>query len=149
MGRPSGLAWAILLVAGIVLLGGGAAAIAVGILNPELISAQLPPDAEVDAAAVGGAAVALGVATAAVGLIHLGIAAALRAGIGIAATGAVVLAATMAVLALGFAVAALVSIASNSAPAVYMLLAAIGLGLGVVGYAVVVARVIGSRGAPI
>lgn len=149
MGRPSGPAWAILLAAGIVLLAGAAAAIAVGILNPGLISAQLPPDAEVDAAAVGGAAVALGVATAMVGLMHLGIAAALRAGIGIAATGAVVLAATMAVLALGFAVAALVSIASGSAPAVYMLPAAIGLALGIIGYAVVVARVIGSRGAPI
>jgi hypothetical protein len=149
VGRPSGLAWAILLVAGIVLLGGGAAAIAVGILNPALISAQLPPEAEIDAAAVGGAAVALGVATAVVGLMHLGIAVALRAGIGIATTGAVVLAATMAVLALGFAVAALVSIASNSAPAVYMLPAAIGLTVGIIGYAVVVARVIGSRGAPI
>lgn len=149
MGRPSGLAWAILLAAGIVLLAGGAAAIAVGILNPDLISAQLPPEAEVDAAAVGGAAVALGVATAVMGFIHLGIALGLRAGIGIAATGAVVLASTMAVLALGFAVAALVSIASNSAPAIYMLPAAIGLGLGIIGYAVVVARVIGSRGAPI
>ena len=149
MGRPSRLGWAILLAAGIVLLAGGAAAIAVGILNPTLISAQLPPEAEIDAAAVGGAAVALGVATAAVGLTHLAVAAALRAGIGFAATGAVVLAATMAVLALAFAVAALVSIASDSAPAVYMLPAAIGLGLGVVGYTVVVARVIGTREAPI
>jgi len=149
MGRRSGFAWAILLVAGIVLLAGGAAAIAVGILNPGLISAQLPPDAEVDAPAVGGAAVALGVATAAVGLMHLAIGVALRAGMAVAATGAVVLASTMAVLALGFAVAALVSIASNSAPAVYMLPAAIGLAVGLIGYVVVVARVIGSRGAPI
>ena len=116
MGRPSGLAWAILLAAGIVLLGGGAVAIAVGILNPGLISAQLPPEAEVDTAAVGGAAVALGVATAVVGLMHVGIALALRARIGVAVTSAVVLAATMAVLALGFGVAALVSIASGSAP---------------------------------
>lgn len=149
MGRPSRLVWAILAAAGIVLLGSGAAAIAVGILNPDLISAQLPPEAEVDAAAVGGAAVALGVATVVVGLMHVGIALALRAGMGVAATGAVVLAATMAVLAFGFAVAALVSIASNSAPAVYMLPAATGLSLGIVGYAVVVARVIGSRRTPI
>jgi hypothetical protein len=67
----------------------------------------------------------------------------------VAATGAVVLASTMAVLALGFAVAAVVSIASGSAPAIYMVPAAIGLGLGVIGYAIVTALVIGSRGEPI
>jgi hypothetical protein len=149
MGRPSRLAWAILLAAGIVLVVAGAAAIAVGILNPALISSQLPPDAAVDAPAVGGAAVALGVATAFLGFVHGGMALALRQGIRVAATGAVVLASTMAVLSLGFAVAALVSIASESAPAVYMIPAAIGLGVGVVGYAIVTALVIGSRGEPI
>ena len=71
MGRPSRLAWAILLAAGIVLVLGGAAAIGVGLFNPALISAQLPPEAEIDAPAVGGAAVALGVATAFLGFVHL------------------------------------------------------------------------------
>lgn len=149
MGRPPGLTSVILLAAGIVLIAGGSAAIAVGLLNPGLISTQLPPDAEVDAAAVGGAAVALGVATVLLGVVHVGIAGALRVGIAVAGTGAVVLAATMAVLALAFTVAALVSIASGSAPAIYMLPAAIGLGVAVVGYAVVATRVIGARGAPI
>lgn len=149
MRRPSRLAWAILLVAGIVLVLGGAASIAVGLFNPELISSQLPPDAAVDAPAVGGAAVALGVATAFLGIVHAVTALALRHGVGVAATGAVVLAATMAILALGFAVAAVVSIASGSAPAVYMVPAAIGLGVGVVGYAIVTAIVIGSRGEPV
>jgi hypothetical protein len=149
MGRPSRLAWAILLGAGIVLVIAGAASIAVGILNPGLISSQLPPEAAVDAPAVGGAAVALGVATAFLGFLHGAMALALRLGVRVAATGAVVLASTMAVLALGFAVAAVVSIASGSAPAIYMVPAAIGLGLGVIGYALVTALVIGSRGEPI
>jgi hypothetical protein len=149
MERPSRLAWAILLVAGAVLVLAGLASIAVGILNPALISSQLPPEAAVDAPAVGGAAVALGVATAFLGFVHGAMALALRLGVRVAATGAVVLASTMAVLALGFAVAAVVSIASGSAPAIYMVPAAIGLGLGVIGYALVTALVIGSRGEPI
>ena len=148
MGRPSRLAWAILLAAGIVLVLAGAASIAVGLFNPELISSQLPPDAAVDAPAVGGAAVALGVATALLGVVHWITALALRRGLGVAMTGAVVLAATMAVLALAFAVAALVSIASGSAPAIYMVPATIGLGVGVIGYAIVTAIVLGARGEP-
>lgn len=149
MGRPSRLAWAILLVAGLVLVGAGAAAVAVGLFNPGLISSQLPPDAEVDAPAVGGAAVALGVATSLLGLAHGLTALALRGRVGIATTGAVVLASTMAILALAFAVAAVVSIASGAAPAVYMVPAAIGLGAGFVGYAVVIALVMRSRGDPV
>ncbi len=149
MRRPSRLAWAILLAAGIVLVLAGAASIAVGLFNPELISSQLPPDAAVDAPAVGGAAVALGVAIALLGIVHWITAVALRQGLGVATTGAVVLASTMALLALGFAVAAVVSIASDSAPAIYMVPAAIGLGVGVVGYGIVTAVVLGARGEPI
>jgi hypothetical protein len=48
----------------------------------------------------------------------------------------VVLCASMAVLSLAFAVSALVSAASGAAPAILMLPAAIGLGGGVIGYAV-------------
>ena len=149
MGRPSRAAWAILVLGGTVLIAGGAAAVAVGLFNPGLISSQLPPDAEVDAPAVGGAAVALGVATILLGIIHIGTAVALGMGLRIAATAAVVLASTMAVLALGFAVAAIVSIASGAAPPIYMLPAAAGLGAAVIGYAVVTAVVIGAREAPI
>jgi len=147
MGR-SRLAWAILVAAGIVLVLGGAASIAVGLFNPGLISSQLPPDAAVDAPAVGGAAVALGVATALLGVVHWLTALALRQKLGVAPTAAVVLASTMAVLALGFAVAAVVSIASGSAPAIYMVPATIGLGVGVLGYALVTAIVLRARGEP-
>ena len=144
--RPFGLAGAILVIGGIVLIVGGAAAIGVGLFNPGIISSQLPADAAVDAPAVGGAAVALGIAIALLGLVHLLTALALRLGIGIAQTGAVVLASTMAILALAFAVAAVVSIASGAAPAIYMVPAAIALGAGVIGYAVVTALVMGGRG---
>lgn len=149
MARPSGLASAILLAAGIVLVLAGAAAIAVGRFNPGLISSQLPPEAAVDAPAVGGAAVALGVATALLGAMHLVTALALRRGSAIAATGGVVLASTMAILSLGFAVAAVVSIASNAAPAVYMVPASVGLGAAVIGYAMVTALIMRAREAPI
>jgi len=149
MGRPSRLPRAILVVAGLVLILSGAGAIAVGVLNPGLISSQLPPDAAVDAPAVGGAAVALGVATIALGLVHVAIAIALRSGVGIAATAAVVLAATMAILSLGFGIAALVSIASDAAPALYMVPAAVALAGAVLGYAIVAVRVIGAREATV
>ncbi len=149
MQRPSWLAQAILTLGGIVLILGGAAAVAVGLFNPGLISSQLPPDAAVDAPAVGGAAVALGIATALLGVVHIGTALALRVGIAVATTGAVVLAATMAILSLAFAVAAVVSIASGAAPAIYMVPASVGLGAAVIGYAVVTVVIIGARGKPI
>ena len=138
-----------LVLGGVVLIAGGAAAVAVGLFNPGLISSQLPPDAEVDAPAVGGAAVALGVATALLGIVHIVTALALRLGIRIAATAAVVLASTMAVLSLGFAVSAVVSIASGAAPPIYMVPAAAGLGAAVIGYSVVTVVVIGAREEPI
>ena len=147
--RPFGLARAILSIGGIVLILGGAAAVGVGLINPGLVSSQLPPDAEVDAPAVGGAAVALGTAIALLGVLHLVTALALRLGIGIAATGAVVLASTMAILSFGFAVAAVVSIASGAAPPIYMLPASVGLGAAVIGYASVAVVVIAARKEPI
>jgi hypothetical protein len=147
--RPLGLASVILLLGGFVLILVGAAAVALGLFNPGLVSSQLPPDAEIDAPAVGGAAVALGAAVTLLGLLHLVTALALRLGIGIASTGAVVLASTMAILALGFAVAAVVSIASGAAPALYMVPAAVALSAGVIGYAVVAVVVIGAGREPI
>jgi hypothetical protein len=147
--RPLGLARVILLLGGFVLILVGAAAVSVGLFNPGLVSSQLPPDAEVDAPAVGGAAVALGTAITLLGLLHLVTALALRLGIGIASTGAVVLAATMAVLSLGFAVAAVVSIASGAAPALYMVPAAVALGAALIGYAVVAVVIIRAGSEPI
>jgi hypothetical protein len=147
--RPLGLPRVILLLGGFVLILVGVGAVALGLFNPGLVSSQLPPDAEIDAPAVGGAAVALGAAVSMLGLLHLVTALALRLGIGIAATAAVVLASTMAILSLGFAVAAVVSIASGAAPALYMVPAAVALSAGVIGYAVVAVVVIGAGREPI
>jgi hypothetical protein len=147
--RPRGLPRLILLLSGFVLILVGTAAVALGLVNPGLVSSQLPPDAEVDAAAVGGAAVALGAAVTLLGVLHLVTVLALRLGIGIASTGAAVLASTMAILSLGFAVAAVVSIASGAAPALYMVPAAVALSAAVIGYAVVAVVVIRAGGAPI
>lgn len=148
MARPFGLATPILAAAGVVLLLAGIAAAAVGWLDPHLISDRLPPEAPIDAPAVGGAAVALGVAMVVLGVVHLLIAAALRRGSGLAPTAAVVVAATMAILAFGFGVAALVSIASDTAPAVLMVPAAIGLGAAMIGYGAATAMIIGARRGP-
>ena len=145
MARPPRLSLLVLAAAGIVLLLCGVAAVAIGLLNPRLISDQLPPDAAVDAPAVGGAAVALGVAVIVLALIHLLTAAALRRGIGVARTAGVVLAATMAVLSLGFAVAALVSIASGAAPAIIMLPASVALGGAVIAYAATTIAIMGGQ----
>jgi hypothetical protein len=149
MARPHGRSVAILATAGVILFAAGVAAVGVGSLNPHLISDQLPPEVVLDAPAVGGAAVALGVAVALLGLVHLVIAAALRRDVAVAPTAAVVLAATMAALSLGFAIAALVSIASGTAPAVLMLVASIGLAGAVIGYGAAAAAIIRGRSGPI
>lgn len=149
MARPYGFSVPILLAAGVILALIGIAAAGVGWLNPHLISDQLPPEAAIDAPAVGGAAVALGVAILLLGLVHVLIAAALGREIGMAPTAAVVLAATMAMLSFGFAVAALVSVASGAAPAVLMLPAAIGLAGAVIAYAATTAVIIRERKGPI
>jgi hypothetical protein len=149
MARSPRLAVTVLLAAGMALLLAGAAGIAIGLVNPQLISDQLPPDAEIDALAVGGAAVALGVAIGLVGLIHLATAAALQRGIGIAATAGVVLAATMLMLSFGFGVAALVSIASGAASVILMLPASIGLAGAVVAYAAATMAILRAREAAI
>jgi hypothetical protein len=128
-----------------VLLLAGTAAVAIGLLNPHLISDQLPPDAGIDALAVGGAAVALGVGMGLLGLVHAATALALWRGVGIAATAGVVLAATMAMLSLGFGVAALVSIASGAAPALLMLPASIGLAGAVLAYAAATMAIMRTR----
>jgi hypothetical protein len=149
MARPPGLSVAVLLAGGIVLCLAGAAAAAIGWVNPRLISEQLPPDAVIDAPAVGGAAVALGLAIVMVGLVHVLVAIGLRRGIGVAHTVAVVISASMAALSLGFAVSALVSIASGVAPAVLMLPAAVGLVAAVIAYGATTIAIIGARRGPI
>ena len=122
--RPATL----LALAGVVLLLICVAGVAVGLLFAERLFALLPP-VTIDAAAVGGAAVALGIAIGLLGGVHLALAIGLRRGVGLVAVPAIVLCAAMAVLSLAWAVAALVSAASGSAPAAAMLVAGIGLAI--------------------
>ena len=143
--RSSRLGIGFLIGAGAVLCLAGGAAIWIGVVNPQLISDQLPPEAEIDALAVGGAAVALGVATLLLGVVHVGVGLALRRGVGMAETAGVVLSGIMAMLSFGFAVSALVSIASAAAPAVLLLPAAIGLAAATTGYAATATGIIGAR----
>ena len=142
---PHRFPFAFLLAAGMVLCIAGAAAVGIGLFDPQLISDQLPPEALLDAQAVGGAAVALGVGAALLGVVHVATGIALRRRVVIAETAAVVLAAIMAMLSFGFAISALVTIASAAAPAIIMLPAAIGLGAATIGYAATSMEIIGSR----
>lgn len=149
MARSNRFAVAVFLSAGVVLLAGGAAGVAIGRLNPHLISDQLPADAGIDALAVGGAAVALGVGIMLLGVVHVATAVALWRRVGIADTSGVVLAATMAMISLGFGVAALVSIASGAAPPVLMIPASLGLAGAVLAYAATTIVILRARERPV
>jgi hypothetical protein len=117
---------ALIALAGLILVLLGAAALFVGLTLAERLYALLPP-VTIDAAAVGGATVAFGVASALLGMAHGVLALGLRRAVPTATVPAIVLCATMAVVSVGWAVAALVSAASGSAPAAAMLAAGIGL----------------------
>jgi len=147
MPRVGGLALAILVASGGLLILVGLGVGVAGIANPELVSRHIP-DSVIDTAAVGGAMVALGCALALVGLLHLGAAAAVRLGVPGASTGTVILAAGMAILAMAFGIAALVSAVADTAPAILMLPASAGLLLATIAYALVVASLMRATGSP-
>ena len=127
MSRGAAGAALVLTGGGVVLLLAGAAGVIAGLAFAERIHAMLPAEITSDAAAIGGAAMALGGALLLGGLVHLGVASAARRGRWLVA--GVVLCAVMATLAVGWAIAALVSAAAGTAPAAGMLPTGIGLGL--------------------
>jgi hypothetical protein len=145
MANPARRPATLLFLAGVLLLLICAAGVAAGLLFAERLFALLPP-VTIDAAAVGGAAVALGIATGLLGVAHLALAIGLRRGSGLVAVPSIVLCAAMAVLSLAWAVAALVSAASGSAPPAAMLAAGIGLLLVAAAYAWAGGVLIGLRG---
>lgn len=128
---------------GIILAMAGLAGIVAGLAFGPRIHALLPEEITSDPAAIGGAVLALGAALLLTGGLHLGLAAALRAGRGLVA--GIVLCAGMTVLAVGWGVTALVSAAAGSAPAAGMLPAAIGLGLAAAAYGWAAARLAAAR----
>ena len=137
----------LLALAGLGLLVLGAAGVVAGLTLAERIYALLPP-VTIDAAAVGGAAVAFGVTAGLLGIAHGVLALGLRRGLPAATVPSIVLCATMAVATLGWAIAALVSAASGAAPLAAMLAAGIGLGLVAGAYGWAGAILIGLRRKP-
>ncbi len=111
--------------AGLVLMLAGGAGVFAGLALADRIHALLPDEITSDAAAIGGAAMALGAALLLAGIAHLLLAAAIRRDRSLVA--GIVLCVVMSVIAVGWAVAALVSAAAGSAPAGGMVPAAIGL----------------------
>jgi hypothetical protein len=145
MTGPPTRAVVVLAAAGVLLLLAGSTVIGLGILDPQLISRQIP-DQVIDTPAVGGAMVALGVGGDLLALVHLGTAVALRRGVAVALSGGAALSATMAVLSFVLAVSALVSAASGSGTSVIMLPAAAVLILATAAYAAAASWLIGRIG---
>ena len=139
------VAW--LLVAGVLLCLAGAGGIVAGTFLAEWLYGLLP-QVVIDAAAVGGAATASGVALLALGIVHLAAGLLVRRRIEPLLTPAVVLSATMALLCIGWGAAALTSAASGSGPPALLLPAGIGLGAATMGYAWTARGLIGLRQAP-
>jgi hypothetical protein len=110
----------------------GLAGMFIGLFLAERIHALLPEEITSDAAAIGGAALALGAALLLGGVAHLVLAAAVRRGRILVA--AIVACAVMAAILLGWAVAAVVTAAAGDAPAAGMVPAGIGLGALAVAY---------------
>jgi hypothetical protein len=125
MWRSAGLAVLVLTGSGLLLLLAGGAGIFTGLFLAERIHALLPREITSDAAAIGGAALALGAGLMLAGVGHLVLAATVRRGRLLVA--AIVACAVMAAILLGWAVAALVSAAAGDAPAAAMVPAGLGL----------------------
>ncbi len=136
------MARTLLLAAAVVWLVAGAAGIVVGLLGATGIQRLLPPVA-VDAAAIGGAALAMGAAVLVVGIAHAAVVLALRAGHRSARSLALLLSATMGTLLVGLAVAAATTAATLPDRAPSFLLAGLAALGGAVAYWLAAARLLG------
>src|SRR5262245_7594140 len=119
----------------------GAVGIVVGLVGAGGIQ-RLAPEVTVDSAAIGGAAVAVGVAVIAVGVVHGVVVLALGAGHPVAPSAALLLSLTMATLLLGLAVAAATTAVTAPTGGPSFLLAAVGALAGAVAYGVASAHLI-------
>jgi hypothetical protein len=116
------------------LLGGlfliaGAAGIMAGLTLADRMRAMLPIDVIVDAPAVGGAVLALGLAGVVLGALHLGLAATVSGGRRPVMAAALMLTSAMAVATIASAVAVVISLASAMGNATVLVPLAIGLAL--------------------
>jgi hypothetical protein len=118
----------------LVLLGGlfvlaGAAGIVAGLTMADRMRAMLPVKAIVDAPAVGGAVLALGLAGVVLGALHLGLAATVPSGRRPVMAAALMLTSTMAVATIVSGVAVVISLASAMGDATVLVPLATGLAL--------------------
>lgn len=141
------LATGLLLGAALLLSVAGLVGIALGLFFAPWLYDLLPP-VLIDAAAVGGAATAIGVVLLGLAAAHLAAALGLIRGIALLHTPAVVLCVAMAVLSVAWAVAALVSAAAGTGIPAAMLPAALGLGLVACAYSWAARRLIGLPRSP-
>src|SRR3990172_6340499 len=135
--------------AGAFLCVAGAAATVFGLFFPHLIADRLPAEGLLDAAAVGGAAGALGAGVAVLGLAHLATAVALWRRARVAETLGVGLGAGMAGLAFGAAVGLLGGVVGGRGPAGVLLPPAVVLGLAAGAYGAATVVILRSRTGPI
>jgi hypothetical protein len=130
------------LLGGLFLLA-GAAGIMAGLTLADRMRAMLPIDVIVDAPAVGGAVLALGLAGVALGALHLGLAATVSGGRRPVMAAALMLTSAMAVATIASAVAVVISLASAMGNATVLVPLAIGLALLGGAYACVAFTLIG------
>jgi hypothetical protein len=136
------MATGLLLGATLVLTAAGLVGVTVGLFFAPWLHEQLPP-VLIDAAAVGGAATAIGAVLLGLAAAHLAAALGIIRGIGALHTPAVVLCVAMAVLCVGWAVAALVSAAAGTGVPAAMLPGALLLGLVALAYGYAARSLIG------
>lgn len=141
------LATGLLLGAALLLTAAGLVGLMLGLFFAPWLHDQLPP-VLIDAAAVGGAATAIGVVLLGLAAAHLAAALGLIRGIAALRTPAVVLCVAMAVLSIGWAVAALVSAAAGTGIPAAMLPAALVLGVVAAAYGYAARRLIGLPRSP-
>lgn len=138
------MARAILLAGAALWLVAGLAALAVAALATPQLERLLPPLA-IDTDALRGTVVALGVALAAVGVIHIVVLAALRARRRWGSTVAILLGALLAASLVALGAAAATSAVRSPEAALPLLAGAVGAGVAACAYAVLVARLVAAR----
>lgn len=149
MTRARGAVLVLLAAAGALYVLTGSALAWGGVAIPELVRAQIPAEAPVDSAAVGGAMVALGGAAILVGVAHLVLVPGVRAARPSAMVAGIVGAATLALVAGATAVGALVALTASAADPSTMIPAAIGLAVVGATYAWLAALLVRIRASPL
>jgi hypothetical protein len=136
------MARTLLLAATIVWLAAGAVGVGIGMLGAGNLQRVLPSTVVIDAAALGGAVVAVAIGVLAVGIVHGVVVLGMRAGYRLALSAALLLAATMSALLLALATTSATSAVTVPDRAASFLFAAGAALAGAVAYGVVTALLV-------